>query len=135
MSLRGEALGADDPIPQSDWQNAVCLFLRLPLPLYKHLLVRYSLPHSSASPSPQQPKPSPCPTPAPPTSIHITLYIDRQEISTFFHIWEPFYAQVVAEPKCIFAELCQAPDKPGVFKFVENWNEGSEWLMDVRTSN
>jgi quinol monooxygenase YgiN len=64
-------------------------------------------------------------------SVHITLYIDPNQLPTFFEMLKPFHDAVSAEPECIFVELYQSPDKPGVFKFVENWNASVEWMTNV----
>jgi len=65
-------------------------------------------------------------------SVHVTVYIDPDHLPAFFEILKPFYDAVAAEPECIFIELYQAPDKPGVFKLVENWNASLEWMTTVR---
>ena len=64
-------------------------------------------------------------------SVHLTLYIDPDQLPTFFSALKPLNEAVCAEPECIFIEIYQSPDKPGVFKVVENWNATTEWMMGV----
>lgn len=65
-------------------------------------------------------------------AVHVTMHVKDDQVDTFFEIFKPFHDKVVAEPECIFAELTRSPDKPGVFKFIENWNAELSWMMNVR---
>jgi hypothetical protein len=44
---------------------------------------------------------------------------------------KPAYEGVIAEPENVFFEVFQNPEKPGAFKFIENWNATPEWFLSV----
>lgn len=67
----------------------------------------------------------------PTMSLHVTYYIEPSKVDDFLAALKPAYDGVIAEPECIFFEVYQSPDNPGVFKFVENWNCTTEWFMNV----
>ncbi|KAJ4292673.1 hypothetical protein N0V90_009336 [Kalmusia sp. IMI 367209] len=65
-------------------------------------------------------------------SLHVTFHIDPAKVPAFLEALKPAYDVVTAEPECIFFEVFQMPDKPGVFKFVEDWNASMEWLVNLK---
>lgn len=54
-------------------------------------------------------------------SLHVTIYIDRSNVSEFFKHFEPVYKAVIAEPRCLSFEVFQSPEDPGTISWVENW--------------
>lgn len=64
-------------------------------------------------------------------SLHVKFHIDPAKVDAFFEALKPAYDAVCAEPECIFFEVYQSMEEPGVIKFVENWNCSIEWMMNV----
>lgn len=54
-------------------------------------------------------------------SFHITATIDPKDNETFLEAFRTVYHLVAAEPECVFIEVFQSPEQPGVFKWVEHW--------------
>ncbi|KAF2638398.1 hypothetical protein P280DRAFT_456375 [Massarina eburnea CBS 473.64] len=71
-------------------------------------------------------------TETPSISIHLTFFIDPAKGDEFLAALRPVFEAVTAEPKNIFFEVYTSPDKPGVFKFVENWNATVDWMLTVQ---
>ena len=66
------------------------------------------------------------------TSIHVTVTIDPRNEEAFLQALKPAFDAVCTEPGNTFFEVYKNSDKPGQFKFVENWNASKEWLIEVR---
>ena len=66
-------------------------------------------------------------------SLHVTVYIKPSDVNAFVAEFKAIYDIVAAEPECTYFEVFQSPDEPGVFHWVENWNQTTEWLMQVRS--
>jgi quinol monooxygenase YgiN len=69
----------------------------------------------------------------PSISLHVKVFIAPEDVPRFKEALKPVFDAVTAEPECLFFEIYYNPDKPGEFKWVENWNQSKEWLMSVST--
>lgn len=65
------------------------------------------------------------------TSVHVTVTIDPRNEEAFLRALKPTFDAVCAESENTFFEVYKNSDKPGQFKFVENWNASKEWLIEV----
>jgi len=81
-------------------------------------------------------------------SLHATVQIAPENVTSFLEWGKQIVAVVTAEPLCHFFELYQSVEDPGVISWVENWfvllsNIGSwvltpsraataEWLINVQ---
>ncbi|KAJ5625118.1 hypothetical protein N7510_001427 [Penicillium lagena] len=65
-------------------------------------------------------------------SLHLTIYIDPQNVNKFFEHFKPVYDAVVAEPECRFFEVYQSPEDPGTLHWVEDWVASTEWFMSTQ---
>ncbi|KAL9062525.1 MAG: hypothetical protein Q9157_008844 [Trypethelium eluteriae] len=66
------------------------------------------------------------------TSLHITITIDPRNEEAFLQALKPAFDAASAEPENTFSQVYRNSDKPGQFKFVENWNASKEWLIEVQ---
>lgn len=64
-------------------------------------------------------------------SLHVTFHIDPAKVTAFLDALKPAYDAVTAEPECVFFEVYQSAETPGLIKFVENWDASVEWLKTV----
>jgi quinol monooxygenase YgiN len=64
-------------------------------------------------------------------SLHVKITVAPENAQKFLDALKPAYDAVTAEPECIFFEVYQSEEEPGVFKFVENWNASKDWMMNV----
>ena len=64
-------------------------------------------------------------------SVHVKVTVDPSNAEAFLKALEPTFKNVLAEPLNIFCEVYQDEKKPGVFKFVENWNATLDHMMNV----
>jgi quinol monooxygenase YgiN len=55
-------------------------------------------------------------------SLHVTVYIDPENIDRFLAAFKPVFNKVVAEPECLFFEMYRSPQEPGKISWVENWS-------------
>lgn len=62
-------------------------------------------------------------------SLHVTITVAPENIDKFLEALRPCYEAVIAEPDCTFFEVFQDPEKPGRFRFVENWTKAKDWFM------
>ncbi|KAI9710986.1 MAG: hypothetical protein M1820_002424 [Bogoriella megaspora] len=65
-------------------------------------------------------------------SVHATITIDPRNEQQFLAALRPAFDAVVAEPECTFCEIYKNTDKPGQFRFVENWRASKEWVIEVQ---
>ena len=70
----------------------------------------------------------------PQLSLHVSITVAPENVEKFLAALRPAYEGVIAEPENIFFEVYQEQGKPGVFRFVENWNATAQWFQEVRTS-
>jgi quinol monooxygenase YgiN len=70
---------------------------------------------------------------SPSISLHVKVFIAPDNVPTFKEAMKPVFDAVTAEPECLFFEIYHNPEKPGEFKWVENWAQDAEWLMSVST--
>jgi quinol monooxygenase YgiN len=68
----------------------------------------------------------------PAISLHVSITVAPENVQKFLEALKPAYDAVCAEPNNTFFEVYQKPDQPGTFKFVENWNADTQWMMEVR---
>lgn len=64
-------------------------------------------------------------------SLHVVITVAPENVDKFLAYLKPAYDAVCAEQENIYFEVLQDPERPGRFKFVENWNCSKEWLMTV----
>ncbi|KAL5360382.1 hypothetical protein BJX96DRAFT_175241 [Aspergillus floccosus] len=65
-------------------------------------------------------------------SLHMTVYINPENLEKFWAAFKPVYDNVSAEPECTFFEVYQSPEDPGTISWVENWSKPIEWLLEVQ---
>ncbi|KAJ4190500.1 hypothetical protein NW767_011327 [Fusarium falciforme] len=65
-------------------------------------------------------------------SLHVTVYVDPENVPKFLEHFKPVYDKVVAEPECTFFEVYQSSEDPGTLHWVENWNQTTDWLLNVQ---
>lgn len=66
------------------------------------------------------------------TSVHLTMTVSADDISTFLTHLKPAFDATVLLPECIYFEVFQNPAKPGQFRLVENWTVPFGWLTEVQ---
>jgi hypothetical protein len=65
------------------------------------------------------------------SSIHITVTIDPRNEEAFLAALKPAFEAASAESENTFIEVFRNSDRPGQYRFVENWNASKEWLIEV----
>ena len=65
-------------------------------------------------------------------SLHVSITVAPENVEKFLAALKPAYDGVLSEPENIFFEVYQESGKPGVFRFVENWNATPQWFQEVR---
>ncbi|KAF1935836.1 hypothetical protein EJ02DRAFT_332320, partial [Clathrospora elynae] len=65
-------------------------------------------------------------------SLHVHITVASENALKFLELLKPIYDAVIAEPENTLFEVYQNPEVPGEFKFVENWAQSKEWLIDVQ---
>lgn len=61
-------------------------------------------------------------------TVFVTFHIRPAQIEEFKAAHRPVWAACAAEPQCLLFDVFQDPAKPGLFRFVEVWNESREWF-------
>ncbi|KAI8665327.1 ABM domain-containing protein [Fusarium sp. Ph1] len=51
-------------------------------------------------------------------SLHVTVYVDPENVSKFLEHFKPVYDK--------------SPEDPGTLHWVENWNQTTDWLLNVQ---
>lgn len=64
-------------------------------------------------------------------SLHVTITIAPENVKPFLEALKPCFDAVAAEKECTFIEIFQDQERPGVFRYVENWSKPKEWVMEV----
>ena len=64
-------------------------------------------------------------------SLHVTVWIAPENKEAFLAAAKPVFDAVTAEPENTFFEVFEAEDEPGCMHWVENWNQTTNWLMEV----
>ena len=64
-------------------------------------------------------------------SLQVTVTIKPSDVPAFLSHFTPVFEKVVAEPECVFFEVYQSPEQPGVLRWVENWSKPVGWVMEV----
>ncbi|KAK5625829.1 hypothetical protein RRF57_001545 [Xylaria bambusicola] len=62
-------------------------------------------------------------------SLHVTVYVDPENVDGFFTAFKPVFDKVTAEPECLFFEVYLTPSTPGKISWVENWSKSPDWFL------
>ncbi|KAK9770680.1 putative ABM domain-containing protein [Seiridium cardinale] len=71
-------------------------------------------------------------TASPPHGVSsvVTAHLKPEDVPTFLTILKPLYDKVAAEPGCLFFEVYESKEEPGVVCWVEDWAESKEWFFE-----
>lgn len=58
----------------------------------------------------------------------MTLHAKPDRTAEFKAAHRPVWAACAQEPECLLFDVFQDPKQPGLFRFVEIWNESREWF-------
>ena len=64
-------------------------------------------------------------------SLHVTVYIDADNVSKFFEAMDTVFDKVSQEPELLYFEIFQDPENPGTISWVENWAKSPEKFSSV----
>ncbi|KAI1169681.1 hypothetical protein F4777DRAFT_596405 [Nemania sp. FL0916] len=62
-------------------------------------------------------------------SLHVTVVIAPENVDRFFQAFKPVFDKVTAEPECLFFEVYQDPQSPGIISWVEDWSKSPDWFL------
>ena len=64
-------------------------------------------------------------------SLHVTIYIDADNVPKFFEAMNTVFDKVSQEPELLYFEIFQDPENPGTISWVENWAKSPEKFFNV----
>jgi len=62
-------------------------------------------------------------------SLHVTIQVAPESVDAFLEALRPCWAGCASEPECLFFDVYQDVDTPGLFRFVEIWSKHKEWFV------
>ena len=64
-------------------------------------------------------------------TISATFQVAPDDVAAFLTAHRPVWAACACEPECLFFDVFQSIEQPGLFRFVEVWSKGRDWLETV----
>jgi quinol monooxygenase YgiN len=64
-------------------------------------------------------------------SLHVTIYIDADNVPKFFEAMNTVFDKVSQEPELLYFEIFQDPENAGTISWVENWAKSPETFFKV----
>ncbi|KAJ4418196.1 hypothetical protein N0V85_001528 [Neurospora sp. IMI 360204] len=62
-------------------------------------------------------------------ALHVTIYIDPNNVKAFFEAYRHVYDKVISEKECTFFSVYQNPEDPEQISWIEHWTKNPEWLF------
>ena len=63
--------------------------------------------------------------------FHATIHVAPENVEAFLQALRPAWEGCRREPECLFFEVMQDPETPGLLRFVEVWSKDKEWFLKV----
>lgn len=68
------------------------------------------------------------------TLFHVNIRVKPSDVDEFLTSLHSIHPFLTSEPECLFADLHQSPDDPGLFRITEIWAGSIEWCKTVRST-
>ncbi|KAF2423199.1 hypothetical protein EJ08DRAFT_652891 [Tothia fuscella] len=68
-----------------------------------------------------------------PLTVHVTITIDPSNLPTFYSALKTLSEKLKQEPECLYLNVFEIAQSPGVVRLVEMWDADVEWMMNVQS--
>jgi hypothetical protein len=65
------------------------------------------------------------------TMFHVTIHVKPSDVDEFLTVLRSIHHDVTSEKECLFVDLYQNPEDPGLFRITEAWAADLRWFVDV----
>lgn len=66
-----------------------------------------------------------------PLTLHITWHFPPDQVSTFYDALRPLHEKLVLEKECLYMNVYEIAQQPGVVRLVEIWDCDMKWMVEV----
>jgi hypothetical protein len=67
-----------------------------------------------------------------PLTLHITWHFAPNHVPTFYEALRPLHEKLVQEKECLYFNVYEIAQQPGVVRLVEIWDCDMKWMAEVR---
>ncbi|KAH8779741.1 hypothetical protein F5882DRAFT_358357 [Hyaloscypha sp. PMI_1271] len=68
-----------------------------------------------------------------PLTLHITWHFAPNHVPTFYEALRPLHEQIVQEKECLYFNVYEIAQQPGVVRLVEIWDCDMKWMAEVQS--
>lgn len=69
-----------------------------------------------------------------PLTLHITWHFAPEDVAIFYEVLRPLHDNLVKEKECLYFNVYEIAQQPGVVRLVEIWDCDMKWMAEVRFS-
>ncbi len=66
-----------------------------------------------------------------PLTLHITWHFPPEQVPKFYEVLRPLHEQIKQEKECLYFNVYEIAQQPGVVRLVEIWDCDMKWMVDV----
>jgi hypothetical protein len=66
-----------------------------------------------------------------PLTLHITWHFAPENVATFYEVLRPLHENLVKENECLYFNVYEIAQQPGVVRLVEIWDCDMKWMAEV----
>jgi len=66
-----------------------------------------------------------------PLTLHITWHFAPEHVATFYEALRPLHENLVKENECLYFNVYEIAQQPGVVRLVEIWDCDMKWMAEV----
>lgn len=70
-----------------------------------------------------------------PLTLHITWHFPPEKVPAFYEALRPVHERLVAEKECLYFNVYEIAQQPGVVRLVKIWDCDMKYMAEVRTSD
>jgi quinol monooxygenase YgiN len=66
-----------------------------------------------------------------PLTLHITWHFPPEQVPTFYEVLRPLHERIKEEKECLYFNVYEIAQQPGVVRLVEIWDCDMKWMVEV----
>jgi hypothetical protein len=66
-----------------------------------------------------------------PLTLHITWQFAPEDVATFYEVLRPLHENLVKEKECLYFNVYEIAQQPGIVRLVEMWDCDMKWMAEV----
>ncbi|PMD24318.1 hypothetical protein NA56DRAFT_643551 [Hyaloscypha hepaticicola] len=68
-----------------------------------------------------------------PLTLHITWHFAPEDVATFYEVLRPLHENLVKEKECLYFNVYEIAQQPGIVRLVEIWDCDMKWMAEVQS--